>query len=133
MKFISLAALCAIVLPFTTVSAREVKLPWPTQPKGVWVGRYNLENNNFSGEVWSRQMNCGNVPQPLIEVFWAKGEEWQETPIDAKRSWFDRQGNVWYNFNGLAPGATQFYVKLTCLDSVFYDPGNFVNYQIELV
>ncbi|KAK6509803.1 hypothetical protein TWF481_004532 [Arthrobotrys musiformis] len=131
MRFFTLTGLCATIATFTAVSAGVITPPWPSQPKEVWMGTYKYENDQFSGEVWTRQMNCGSVGQPLLQVFWAKGEEWQETPLDAKRSWFDSRGNVWYNFGGPAAGATQFYVKLTCLDKVFYDPGNFVNYQIQ--
>ncbi|KAK6517085.1 hypothetical protein TWF506_006963 [Arthrobotrys conoides] len=131
MRFFTLTGLCATILPFTTVSAGVITPPRPDQHKELWMGTYKYENDQFSGEVWTKQMNCGPVTQPLIEVFWAKGEEWQETPFYAKRSWFDSQKNVWYTFHGPAPGATQFYVKLTCLDRVLYDPGNFVNYQIQ--
>ncbi|RVD80418.1 uncharacterized protein DFL_008315 [Arthrobotrys flagrans] len=131
MKFFTLTGLCAIILPFATVSAGVITPPWPSQSKELWMGTYKYENDQFSGQVWTKQMNCGNVAQPLIQVFWARGEEWQETPFEPKRSWFDSQGNVWYNFAGPAPGATQFYLKLTCLDRVIYDPGNFVNYQIQ--
>ncbi|KAK6533980.1 hypothetical protein TWF281_005322 [Arthrobotrys megalospora] len=131
MRFFSFMGLCATLLPFTVVNAGVISPPWPTEPKELWMGTYKYENEQFSGEVWTKQMNCGSVGQPPIEVFWAKGDEWQETPLNAKRSWFDSRGNVWYNFAGHAPGATQFYVKLTCLGRVLYDPGNFVNYQIQ--
>ncbi|KAF3933072.1 hypothetical protein ABW20_dc0108539 [Dactylellina cionopaga] len=126
MKFLSISTLFAAVLPIALVNAGAI----PGEGKELWMGDYKLENGVLSGEVWAKQMNCGPVAQPPVQIFWAVGDKFQETPIEATRGWFDSRGNVWFNFRGNAAGATQFYVKLTCGERVLYDPGNFVNYQI---
>ncbi|EWC47151.1 hypothetical protein DRE_03520 [Drechslerella stenobrocha 248] len=129
MKFTSFTALCSAVLPVALVTGSVI----PRQERLVWAYNYKYENGTLRGDITARPMNCPTASRyPLIEVFWAAGESWQETPIVATRGgWHDSVGNPWYNFRGDAPDVTQFYLKLTCGDVISYNPGNFVNYQVQ--
>ncbi|KAF3917101.1 hypothetical protein ABW20_dc0104472 [Dactylellina cionopaga] len=127
MKFFA-AAVGALVLPFTFTDAAVLF----KRSEQIHLRNYKYENDILSGEADVLHMNCARQ-NPRVQVFWARGDSWQELALEAGRNG-QTQGNrpyELYSFYGNAVNATQFYLKYTCYKQEFYDPGNFVNYQIK--
>ncbi|KAK6540076.1 hypothetical protein TWF694_008906 [Orbilia ellipsospora] len=105
--------------------------PLVARSEQVSLKSYKYENGILSGEANVQYMNCGRQ-NPRVQVFWAQGDKWQETAIEAGRNFQGPPGAYnTYTFQGKADSATQFFIKYTCYTKEFYDPGNFVNYQIK--
>ncbi|KAF3919594.1 hypothetical protein ABW20_dc0103469 [Dactylellina cionopaga] len=123
MKFLSL---CSALLPLAVVNASVL----PRQTNQLFFAfLYNLNGTTLSGTVEAP----GDWTQANIEVFWAKGDSWQATPIKATPPppFHDEVFLLEFHFSGEAPGATQFYVKSSVFNQNYYAPGNGVNYQIK--
>ncbi|KAJ6264550.1 hypothetical protein Dda_0697 [Drechslerella dactyloides] len=119
MKFLSI---CTAALSMAVASASI--LPRQTDPK-FKATSYELTGTTLHGEI--------DTPEgsDKVQIFWAKGDSWQETPIVAQRGWFNKFEHIsFWSFSGEAPGATQFYVKASYVNKDIYAPGNFVNYQL---
>ncbi|KAF3921196.1 hypothetical protein ABW21_db0203295 [Orbilia brochopaga] len=119
MKFLSI---CTAALSMVAVNASL--LPRQTDAK-FKATSFALDNNTLHGEI--------DTPEGSenVQIFWAKGDSWQQSPITARRGWFNKFQHISYwSFSGEAPGATQFYVKASYSGRDLYAPGNFVNYQL---
>ncbi|KAF3913265.1 hypothetical protein AA313_de0209769 [Arthrobotrys entomopaga] len=105
--------------------------PLVARSEQVSLMNYKYEFGILSGEANVQYMNCARE-NPRVQVFWAQGDKWQENAIEAGRDFQGPPGPYnTYKFRGEAKGATQFFIKYTCYTKEFYDPGNFVNYQIK--
>ncbi|EPS39608.1 hypothetical protein H072_6669 [Dactylellina haptotyla CBS 200.50] len=120
MKFFSLCT--AAIVPLTLVNA--ALLPRQTNPK-FRATQYSINGTTISGEI--------ETPEgpDSVQIFWAAGDKWNPTPIEARRGWFSKGMHiVYWSFQAEAPGATQFYAKAHERDGDIFAPGNFVNYQL---
>ncbi|KAF3904679.1 hypothetical protein ABW21_db0208170 [Orbilia brochopaga] len=99
--------------------------PAPIVPKIIGES-YGINGNHLWGE-FRVPYNC-----EAVNIFWAKGSEFQETPVAAElRSPAIESYYATWGVEAETPGATQFYIKATCGDKELISPGNFVNYQLK--
>lgn len=64
-------------------------------------------------------------------MYWASGSDWKSDPIRAQYSnGPDSSGFETWTFSGFAASASQFYIQYKVSGQSYYDPGNYVNYQI---
>ncbi|KAK6337693.1 hypothetical protein TWF696_001178 [Orbilia brochopaga] len=119
MKFLSLYT-AALSMALVNASI----LPRQTDAK-FKATSFKLDGDTLHGEI--------DTPEgsEKVEIFWAKGDSWQQAPIIARRGWFNKFQHISYwSFSAETPGATQFYVKASYAGRDIYAPGNFVNYQL---
>ncbi|KFY94406.1 hypothetical protein V498_03883 [Pseudogymnoascus sp. VKM F-4517 (FW-2822)] len=123
--------LCWLYLFFISLFLSNTVSATPLEKRATQVSlnSYTFLNNVLAGSIHVQNIAYTKV----VGIYWAVGSTWSSSPITASYSAASTTGYETWVFSGVASGATQFYIKYDVSGSSYYDPGNYINYQINSV
>ncbi|KAI5777181.1 hypothetical protein EDC01DRAFT_679799 [Geopyxis carbonaria] len=117
LRSVSVPLLSLLLLACAVAAASQVSLAGYSYGNNVLAGSIKVQNIAYTKVVkvhWAASSGAFADAQTLAASYAASGSDGVET----------------WRFSGAATGATEFYVRYDVAGSTYYDPGNYVNYQI---